>query len=68
MLGHSVSVGVAVGPPADHTLESLWRDADRAMYEAKRRGGGRVARASEILSAPGSLRPIAGPDEPVVER
>ena len=60
MLGHSVSVGVAVGPPADHLLETLWRDADRAMYEAKRRGGGRVARASEVLSAPGSLRPISG--------
>ena len=68
MLGHSVSVGVAVGPPADHKLESLWRDADRAMYEAKRRGGGRVARASEVLSAPGSLRLIQGPGDSVVER
>ena len=68
MLGHSVSVGVAVGPPVDHLLESLWRDADRAMYEAKRRGGGRVARASEVLSAPGSLRPIERPGDPGVER
>lgn len=35
----TLSIGVATGPPPDGTFTSLWREADAAMYEAKRAGG-----------------------------
>jgi diguanylate cyclase (GGDEF)-like protein len=47
----SLSVGVAVTPQSGHTLDELWKAADRAMYEAKRSGGDAVA----LAGAPGRL-------------
>ncbi|HEX2782665.1 MAG TPA: EAL domain-containing protein [Ilumatobacteraceae bacterium] len=35
------SIGIAVGSPLTHTYDDLLRDADLAMYVAKRRGKGR---------------------------
>jgi diguanylate cyclase (GGDEF)-like protein/PAS domain S-box-containing protein len=35
------SIGIAVGSPRTHTYDDLLRDADLAMYFAKRRGKGR---------------------------
>jgi diguanylate cyclase (GGDEF)-like protein/PAS domain S-box-containing protein len=35
------SIGIAVGTPATHTSDDLLRDADLAMYVAKRKGKGR---------------------------
>ncbi len=35
------SIGIAVGTPLTHTFDDLLRDADLAMYVAKRRGKGR---------------------------
>ena len=35
------SIGIAVGSPATHTYDDLLRDADLAMYVAKRKGKGR---------------------------
>jgi diguanylate cyclase (GGDEF)-like protein/PAS domain S-box-containing protein len=35
------SIGIAVGSPATHTFDDLLRDADLAMYVAKRKGKGR---------------------------
>jgi diguanylate cyclase (GGDEF)-like protein len=43
--GVSVSVGVAVGGPPDRPIGELIEDADRALYEAKRRGRDRVVAA-----------------------
>jgi diguanylate cyclase (GGDEF)-like protein len=42
-VGLAVSIGVAVGPDAGHTLEDLWQAADGAMYVAKRDGGNAVS-------------------------
>jgi diguanylate cyclase (GGDEF)-like protein len=43
----TISVGVAAGIPGEvSTLETLLRDADKALYEAKRSGRNRVVRAS----------------------
>jgi diguanylate cyclase (GGDEF)-like protein len=39
----TISIGVAAGPAADHSLEQLWHAADAAMYSAKRLGGDGVA-------------------------
>jgi diguanylate cyclase (GGDEF)-like protein len=41
-VGVTLSIGIAVAPPAAHTLDELWQAADRAMYQAKRAGGDRV--------------------------
>ncbi|MGZ4674275.1 MAG: putative bifunctional diguanylate cyclase/phosphodiesterase [Ilumatobacteraceae bacterium] len=38
------SIGIAVGTPATHTFDDLLRDADLAMYVAKRKGKGRFER------------------------
>jgi len=46
----TLSVGAAVAPAADTDLRSLWKEADRAMYVAKRRGGHGVAVAGEDVS------------------
>jgi two-component system cell cycle response regulator len=40
----TVSVGVATRDAADASMEAMVRRADGAMYRAKQRGGGRVAR------------------------
>ena len=43
----TISVGVAAGIPGEvSTLETLLSNADKALYEAKRRGRNRVVRAS----------------------
>lgn len=52
LVGSSVSVGVASYPDDARTLEELLRRADRAMYEAKRRG------KDQIVHYP---RPAEGP-------
>jgi diguanylate cyclase (GGDEF)-like protein len=39
----TLSIGVSAGPPADHTFETLWHEADSAMYRSKRAGGDRVS-------------------------
>jgi diguanylate cyclase (GGDEF)-like protein len=36
----SASIGIALAPAGQGTVDGLLRDADAAMYEAKRRGGG----------------------------
>jgi diguanylate cyclase (GGDEF)-like protein len=41
----SVSVGVAVATTPDQPIDDLQREADRALYEAKRRGRDRVVAA-----------------------
>jgi diguanylate cyclase (GGDEF)-like protein len=41
----SVSVGVAVAASPEQPIEDLQREADRALYEAKRRGRDRVVAA-----------------------
>jgi diguanylate cyclase (GGDEF)-like protein len=46
------SVGVALGTGGERTGEELLRDADAAMYRAKRRGGSRAE-----LAAPQAARP-----------
>jgi diguanylate cyclase (GGDEF)-like protein len=48
----TLSVGAAVGPIDGHQLEDLWKVADRAMYEAKRAGGDRVAVAPPAAEPP----------------
>jgi diguanylate cyclase (GGDEF)-like protein len=43
--GVTVSVGVAIGGRSDRPIDELIADADRALYEAKRRGRDRVVAA-----------------------
>jgi GGDEF domain-containing protein len=55
----TASIGVAVGPDGLHTADAVVAAADSAMYEAKRRGGGRCV----LYSGDASLdRP---PDQPL---
>jgi diguanylate cyclase (GGDEF)-like protein len=51
----SVSMGIATTTGGEHAFEKLWHDADAAMYEAKRSGGGavQVAPPSRRLAAAG---------------
>lgn len=47
----TVSVGIAMYPPDGTNVEELVRTADRAMYEAKRRGKNRVLAATDLVDA-----------------
>jgi diguanylate cyclase (GGDEF)-like protein len=44
--GVSLSLGVAPFEGAGHEADELLRAADAAMYQAKARGGGAIARAT----------------------
>lgn len=46
----AASVGFAVYPDDGDTVEQLWRDADAAMYRAKRAGGAQWVRVSAEIS------------------
>lgn len=46
----SVSAGIAVWPENGTTIEELLRTADGALYEMKRRGGGRFIRPAQQCS------------------
>lgn len=54
----TVSIGVAIGPDGLKTADDVVAAADAAMYDAKRRGGGRCVICREDLH--GRL----GPDDP----
>ena len=45
-----VSVGIAVSPEDGLDSDQLWRDADAAMYRAKRAGGSQWVRVSREIS------------------
>ena len=47
----AASVGFAVFPDDGEAIEQLWRDADAAMYQAKRAGGSQWVRVSPEISA-----------------
>jgi diguanylate cyclase (GGDEF)-like protein len=50
----ALSLGVATAEPYEHSFETLWHEADTAMYEAKRAGGDTVrasARPAELVGA-----------------
>jgi len=47
----TVSLGLAITRPADHTLEELLRQADAALYEAKHMGRNTIAMASDVAAA-----------------
>jgi diguanylate cyclase (GGDEF)-like protein len=54
--GATVSLGVATSGAAADSSETLWEQADAALYEAKRRGGN-----TTVAAEPGELdRPAAG--------
>ena len=46
----AASVGFAVYPDDGQEIEQLWRDADAAMYQAKRAGGSQWVRVSAEIS------------------
>jgi diguanylate cyclase (GGDEF)-like protein len=59
----TASIGVAVGPDGLETADDVVAAADAAMYDAKRRGGGRCVLYSEDLHRRPGPRP---PGEPIV--
>jgi diguanylate cyclase (GGDEF)-like protein len=57
----TASIGVAVGPDGLETADDVVAAADAAMYDAKRRGGGRCVLYSEDLHRRPGPRPPGGP-------
>jgi diguanylate cyclase (GGDEF)-like protein len=57
----AASIGVAVGPGGLETADDVVAAADTAMYDAKRRGGGRYVLYSEDLHRRPGRRPPAEP-------
>lgn len=47
----TISLGLAITRPADHSLEELLRQADAALYEAKHMGRNTVAMAQDVAAA-----------------
>jgi diguanylate cyclase (GGDEF)-like protein/PAS domain S-box-containing protein len=45
------SIGVAMHPPLESHVDSLFKRADAAMYEAKRKGKGRVVIAEPLIDS-----------------
>lgn len=45
------SIGLAIFPEDGREADKLWRDADAAMYQAKRAGGGQWVRVSHEISS-----------------
>ena len=58
-LGVTVSGGVATAPLDATAQESLFTCADRALYEAKRRGANRIATAADLATEPPPTAPAA---------
>jgi diguanylate cyclase (GGDEF)-like protein/PAS domain S-box-containing protein len=54
-----VSLGIATTEDPSISLEDLIASADRAMYEAKAAGGGRLCLASDVAPSLGARRPAA---------
>jgi diguanylate cyclase (GGDEF)-like protein len=55
----TASIGVAVGPAGFRTADEMVAAADTAMYDAKRRGGGRYVLYSEDLHGRHDRRPTS---------
>jgi diguanylate cyclase (GGDEF)-like protein len=58
--GVTVSVGVAVGGRPDRPVDELIADADRALYEAKRKGRDRVVANLGLMASPRSAAELGG--------
>jgi len=58
-VGIGCSIGIAVYPGDAQDIDSLIKAADTAMYEAKRRGGGRYVLYSEELHGQHDRRPAS---------
>jgi len=78
-LSYSVSVGLCISSPLVHDAQALIDQADRAMYRAKREGGGRTCSAqpsshAALPAAPGganaldALLAVLGREAPVLRR
>jgi diguanylate cyclase (GGDEF)-like protein len=59
----TASIGVAVGPAELITADDVVAAADAAMYDAKRRGGGRCVLYSKDLHGPRDRRPSREPPD-----
>jgi diguanylate cyclase (GGDEF)-like protein len=59
----TISIGVAMGPAGLRTADDVVAAADAAMYDAKRRGGGRCVLYSEDLHRRRDRRPSREPPD-----